>query len=197
MSVRSLSPFDRLLSGLERAMEAVAGSPEPVQRSPGDTVADAPLSDDERRHAAGLMRINHVGEVCAQALYVGQAALARTDETRQHLMHAAQEETDHLAWCAERLKQLDSRPSLLNPSGTREATPSAWSRPPWATRSAWASSWKRNARWKPTSPTTSSACRPRTTVRGRFFARCRPMRSATPKRRRPVVAWNCPGPCPA
>jgi ubiquinone biosynthesis monooxygenase Coq7 len=115
MSVRSLNRLDRLLSGLERAMEAVAGSPEPVQRSPGDAVPDAPMDDAERRHAAGLMRINHVGEVCAQALYVGQAALARTEETRRHLMHAAQEETDHLAWCAERLKQLDSRPSLLNP----------------------------------------------------------------------------------
>jgi len=115
MSVRTLSPFDRLLAGLERAMEAVAGSPEAMRKSPGDEVPDAPLSDAERRHAAGLMRINHVGEVCAQALYVGQAALARTEETRRHLMHAAQEETDHLAWCAERLKQLDSRPSLLNP----------------------------------------------------------------------------------
>jgi ubiquinone biosynthesis monooxygenase Coq7 len=115
MSVRSLNRLDRLISGLERAMEAVAGSPEPVQRSPGDAVPDAPMDDAERRHAAGLMRINHVGEVCAQALYVGQAALARTEETRRHLMHAAQEETDHLAWCAERLKQLDSRPSLLNP----------------------------------------------------------------------------------
>ncbi|MET0936030.1 MAG: 2-polyprenyl-3-methyl-6-methoxy-1,4-benzoquinone monooxygenase [Luteibacter sp.] len=115
MSVRTLSPVDRLLAGLERAMEAVAGSPEPSRRSPGDAVPDAPLDDAERRHAAGLMRINHVGEVCAQALYVGQAALARTEETRAHLMHAAQEETDHLAWCADRLKQLDSRPSLLNP----------------------------------------------------------------------------------
>jgi ubiquinone biosynthesis monooxygenase Coq7 len=115
MSVRSLNRLDRLISGLERAMEAVAGSPEPVQRSPGDAVPDAPMDDAQRRHAAGLMRINHVGEVCAQALYVGQAALARTEETRRHLMHAAQEETDHLAWCAERLKQLDSRPSLLNP----------------------------------------------------------------------------------
>lgn len=115
MSVRSLNRLDRLLSGLERAMEAVAGSPEPMRRSPGDTVPDAPMDDAQRRHAAGLMRINHVGEVCAQALYVGQAALARTEETRRHLMHAAQEETDHLAWCAERLKQLDSRPSLLNP----------------------------------------------------------------------------------
>lgn len=115
MSVRTLSPFDRLLAGLERAMEAVAGSPEPGRRSPGDAVVDAPMDDAERRHAAGLMRINHVGEVCAQALYVGQAALARTAATHAHLMHAAQEETDHLAWCAERLKQLDSRPSLLNP----------------------------------------------------------------------------------
>jgi len=115
MTVRTLSPFDRLLSGLERAMEAVAGSPEPTRRSPGEAVPHAPMDDAERRHAAGLMRINHVGEVCAQALYVGQAALARTAETREHLMHAAQEETDHLAWCAERLKQLDSRPSLLNP----------------------------------------------------------------------------------
>lgn len=115
MSVRTLSPFDRLLAGVERAMEAVAGSPEAARRSPGDTVPDAAMTDAERRHAAGLMRINHVGEVCAQALYVGQAALARTEETRQHLMHAAQEETDHLAWCAERLKQLDARPSLLNP----------------------------------------------------------------------------------
>jgi len=115
MSARTLSPLDRLLAGLERAMEAVAGSPEPARRSPGDAVDDAPMSDAERRHAAGLMRINHVGEVCAQALYVGQAALARTDETRRHLMHAAQEETDHLAWCAGRLRQLDSRPSLLNP----------------------------------------------------------------------------------
>jgi ubiquinone biosynthesis monooxygenase Coq7 len=115
MSVRTLSHVDRLLSGLERAMEAVAGAPEASRRSPGDAVPDAPLDDAERRHAAGLMRINHVGEVCAQALYVGQAALARSAETREHLMHAAQEETDHLAWCAERLKQLDSRPSLLNP----------------------------------------------------------------------------------
>ena len=73
------------------------------------------LDDAERRHAAGLMRINHVGEVCAQALYVGQATVARDEATRAHLLEAAQEETDHLAWCAQRLDELDSRPSLLNP----------------------------------------------------------------------------------
>jgi ubiquinone biosynthesis monooxygenase Coq7 len=73
------------------------------------------MDDAERRHVAGLMRINHTGEVCAQALYDGQAALARNTDTRDHLRHAAAEETDHLAWCAARLGELDSRPSLLNP----------------------------------------------------------------------------------
>jgi len=115
MNVRTLSPFDRLLAGIERAMEAVAGEPEAGRPSPGHSVEEAELGEKARRHAAGLMRINHTGEVCAQALYVGQAALARTPENREHLLHAAAEETDHLAWCAERLSELDSRPSLLNP----------------------------------------------------------------------------------
>jgi len=115
MNVRTLSPFDRLLAGLERAMEAVAGEPEPTCASPGHAHPLPVLDDAARRHAAGLMRVNHTGEVCAQALYVGQATLARTPENREHLLHAAAEETDHLAWCAERLKELDSRPSLLNP----------------------------------------------------------------------------------
>jgi ubiquinone biosynthesis monooxygenase Coq7 len=73
------------------------------------------MDDVQRRETAGLMRINHTGEVCAQALYMGQAALARDGATRAHLLHAASEETDHLAWCSERLTQLESRPSLLNP----------------------------------------------------------------------------------
>ncbi|TBR36844.1 MULTISPECIES: 2-polyprenyl-3-methyl-6-methoxy-1,4-benzoquinone monooxygenase [Dyella] len=115
MNVRSLSPLDRLLAGVERALETVAGAPEAARPSPALAVEEAELDDAERRHAAGLMRINHTGEVCAQALYDGQAALARSEENRQHLQHAAAEETDHLAWCADRLKELDSRPSLLNP----------------------------------------------------------------------------------
>jgi ubiquinone biosynthesis monooxygenase Coq7 len=115
MTVRTLSPLDRLLAGCERAMEAVAGSPRAHRPSPAAGIAEVELDDTERRHAAGLMRINHTGEVCAQALYFGQAALARDADNRQHLLHAAVEETDHLAWCAERLQQLDSRPSLLNP----------------------------------------------------------------------------------
>lgn len=115
MNVRSLTPLDRLLAGVERALETIAGSPEAGRPSPADPVAEAELGTAERRHAAGLMRINHTGEVCAQALYDGQAAFARHQDTREHLLHAAAEETDHLAWCAERLRELDSRPSLLNP----------------------------------------------------------------------------------
>ncbi len=115
MNARTLTPLDRLLAGCERALEAIAGSPPAQRPSPAAGIAEAELDDAERRHAAGLMRINHTGEVCAQALYLGQAALARDADNREHLLHAATEETDHLAWCAERLQQLHSRPSLLNP----------------------------------------------------------------------------------
>jgi ubiquinone biosynthesis monooxygenase Coq7 len=116
MNIRTLSPLDRLLVGCERALEAIAGAPQAGRPSPAATITRTEdLDDTERRHAAGLMRVNHTGEVCAQALYLGQAALARHTGTRQHLLHAADEETDHLAWCAQRLEQLQSRPSLLNP----------------------------------------------------------------------------------
>jgi ubiquinone biosynthesis monooxygenase Coq7 len=115
MNARTLTSLDRFLIGCERALEAVAGSPRARRPTPAADIAEAELDDTERRHAAGLMRINHTGEVCAQALYFGQAALARDSDNREHLLHAAAEETDHLAWCAERLQQLDSRPSRLNP----------------------------------------------------------------------------------
>jgi ubiquinone biosynthesis monooxygenase Coq7 len=113
--IRTLTPLDRLLAGIERAMETVAGSPEANRVSPAHGIAEAEMDESQRRHAAGLMRINHAGEVCAQALYDGQAALARKEENRAHLLHAAAEETDHLAWCNQRLSELESRPSLLNP----------------------------------------------------------------------------------
>jgi ubiquinone biosynthesis monooxygenase Coq7 len=110
-----LTPLDRLLVDAQNALGTVFGSARAERANPGAGEAELVLDDDERRHAAGLMRINHVGEVCAQALYVGQAAVARDEATRRQLLAAAQEETDHLAWCADRLRELDSRPSLLNP----------------------------------------------------------------------------------
>jgi len=116
MTYRVLSPLDRALVEIERALGTVLDSTPVARRpSPSDDIADAPLDAAARRHAAGLMRVNHVGEVCAQALYFGQAAVARDGSQRARMLAAADEETDHLAWCGERLRELDSRPSLLNP----------------------------------------------------------------------------------
>ena len=112
---RSLSRLDRLLVEAQNALGTVVGTPVARRPNPAGSTPEVELDAAERRHAAGLMRINHVGEVCAQGLYCGQAAVARDPKTRQHLLEAAQEETDHLAWCADRLRELDSRPSLFNP----------------------------------------------------------------------------------
>lgn len=113
--VRHLNSLDRLFGGIERALGTIGGAATGARPSPAAGQRDVPLQEGERRRAAGLMRVNHTGEVCAQALYDGQAALARDAATREHLHVAAAEETDHLAWCAQRLRELDDRPSLLNP----------------------------------------------------------------------------------
>lgn len=116
MTIRKLSVLDRALVEFGRALEtAFVPSPPSVQPSPAGDLPDAELDAGARRHAAGLMRINHVGEVCAQALYFGQAAVAREEPLRRQLLDAAAEETDHLAWCGQRLDELSSRASLLNP----------------------------------------------------------------------------------
>jgi len=116
MTSRTLSPFDRALVEIERALETVfVAAPPASQPSPAQDIADGDLDEAARRHSAGLMRVNHVGEVCAQALYFGQAAVARDDALRAQMLAAAAEETDHLAWCGERLAELGSRASFLNP----------------------------------------------------------------------------------
>jgi ubiquinone biosynthesis monooxygenase Coq7 len=115
MPTRDFSLADRLLMDAQNALGTVFGSARAERSNPAVGQPDVVLDEGERRHAAGLMRVNHVGEVCAQALYVGQAAVARDARTRDQLLDAAQEETDHLAWCADRLRELDSHPSLLNP----------------------------------------------------------------------------------
>jgi len=114
-ATRQFSPLDRLIIEFQHALGTSLGQAHAERPNPAGDVPDLALADPDRRHAAGLMRINHTGEVCAQALYLGQAAVARDDSTRRHLQHAAQEETDHLAWCGDRLAELDSRPSLFNP----------------------------------------------------------------------------------
>ena len=114
-----LSPLDSVLVAADRALRAVFAAPVPVRPLPV-AMAMAPaepesLSEAERRESAALMRVNHAGEVAAQALYHGQAAFARTPALRDMLLQAAREEADHLAWCQQRLGELDARPSLLGP----------------------------------------------------------------------------------
>lgn len=107
--------MDELINGFDRLLRVVGGVASASRPSPGARVAGAELSEAERRRSAGLMRVNHVGEVCAQALYDAQARFAKTEALRRQFREAGREEEDHLAWTAERLAELGSRPSLLNP----------------------------------------------------------------------------------
>lgn len=117
MEDRSLTAFDRLLAGIDGIVRGIAApTPRAARPNPADDLTDSPLADDERRHAAALMRVNHAGEVAAQGLYEGHAAVARSARTAEHMRAAADEERDHLAWCEERLRELKSSPSLLRPA---------------------------------------------------------------------------------
>lgn len=108
--------LDRLILGADAVLRTVAGPARAHRPSPSSKLPpDAALDADARRHAAGLMRVNHTGEVCAQALYRGQALTARAPAVRRSMESSAREEEDHLAWCAERLEELEARPSVLNP----------------------------------------------------------------------------------
>jgi ubiquinone biosynthesis monooxygenase Coq7 len=116
MPDRDFKPADRFLIGLDQTLRTLFGRPQVTERSnPADALPEAELSEHERDLTARLMRINHTGEVCAQALYQGQALTAKLPEVRQSMERAAQEENDHLDWCESRLKALDNRKSLLNP----------------------------------------------------------------------------------
>ena len=117
-----LEKLDKIISTADQVMRALWAVPEPSARpSPTRSLAGQDeggdeLDQEEKRHAQGLMRVNHTGEICAQALYQGQAMTTRSKEIRAHLRSAADEERDHLSWCAERIKELGGKPSLLNPA---------------------------------------------------------------------------------
>jgi len=121
----TLTPTDRALASLDNALRTVLGQVHAVRPFPADVAGpaggsanaagDPALSAEERRLAGALMRVNHVGEVCAQAMYQAQGLTARSVALRGQMKQAAQEETDHLAWTTQRLKELGARPSLLNP----------------------------------------------------------------------------------
>ena len=112
---RQLSGIDRLLMGVDQVLQTLSGSVNAERESPAEQHLEAEMDEKQRSHIAGLMRVNHTGEVCAQALYQGQALTAKLPIVRQEMEQAAQEEIDHLAWCEDRLKELDSHTSYLNP----------------------------------------------------------------------------------
>ncbi|MEA9604805.1 2-polyprenyl-3-methyl-6-methoxy-1,4-benzoquinone monooxygenase [Polynucleobacter sp. JS-JIR-II-c23] len=111
-----MSPIDRLILEFDTALRSVVGGAHAHRPTPGsDFGGNSGLDGAERKHAAGLMRVNHVGEVCAQALYQSQKLVARNPEIQEMLDHSGQEEMDHLAWCETRLQELGSHTSYLNP----------------------------------------------------------------------------------
>ena len=107
--------IDQLILEFDKALRTVFAPARTVRPMPGDDLPDAPLEDTDRRHAAALMRVNHVGEICAQALYQGQAMMSRNPAIREALQQASNEETEHLAWTERRIAELGGRKSLLNP----------------------------------------------------------------------------------
>lgn len=109
-----MNTLDRLLVSADNALRTLSGAVHAARPTPG-TAHDDPLPADDRPRSGALMRVNHVGEVCAQALYQAQALTARSPELRQRMQAAARDELDHLAWTEQRLAELGDRPSLLNP----------------------------------------------------------------------------------
>ena len=107
--------MDQLIAEFDRALRAVGGVARSTRPSPGESVPESELGAEQRAQAAALMRVNHVGEVCAQALYQGQSLTARDVQAKSALLKAANEEEDHLAWSADRIRELGGRLSVLNP----------------------------------------------------------------------------------
>jgi ubiquinone biosynthesis monooxygenase Coq7 len=114
--MRAASTFsDRLIAVFDEALRTLAAPPAAARPSPAAGLEEPPLGASDRRRSAALMRVNHAGEIAAQALYVGQTLTARSDDARRRLLASAHEEREHLAWCAERLDDLGGRESLLGP----------------------------------------------------------------------------------
>ena len=113
--MRQYTGIDKLINSFDQALRSLVPGATSAQRSNPSEDTTTQLAVSEARHVAGLMRVNHSGEVCAQALYHGQALTAKLPKVRQEMQFAAIEEQDHLAWCEDRLKELDSHTSLFNP----------------------------------------------------------------------------------
>jgi ubiquinone biosynthesis monooxygenase Coq7 len=115
MTQPTFSFIDQVLISFDQALRTLSGQGVSQRPNPAADLPEPELHDDERKHSAGLMRVNHAGEICAQALYHGQALTARSSHVKKTLQQAAEEESDHLAWCQQRLTELNSHVSYLSP----------------------------------------------------------------------------------
>lgn len=110
-----MNSLDSAIAGVDRVLRVLSGVTTAARPTPAAKVVDSSMDDMERRHSAGLMRVNHVGEICAQALYEAQGSFAKNDAIREQFVQAGRDEEDHLAWTAQRLRELGSHTSILNP----------------------------------------------------------------------------------
>ena len=193
--------LDTFISAADRALRALlappaAGRPLPVQKTKEkpDALPRPALSPDDRRESAALMRVNHAGEVAAQALYHAQALFARDAKVREFMLHAAREETDHLAWCETRLKELGPDPACLIRSGMQDLSGSAPSRLCSAIAPALVSWRKRSGRSKAISRGISTAFRPTTCAAGPSSKPCATTKSGMAEKAQSAGAASLPGP---
>lgn len=115
MDLRHYNFLDQALIGVNDFLTTLFAEPSQSRKNPADFLNEEPLTDKEKNHSAALMRVNHTGEVCAQALYQGQMVVARNDQTKKMLKKAHEEEMDHLSWTQQRIHELQGRTSFLNP----------------------------------------------------------------------------------
>ena len=117
MGQKQLSMLDNILNQIDSGLRtSFSGAPSPQRVSPAQDLVEPELTDKQRQHAIGLMRVNHAGEICAQALYQGQALTAKLPEVGDKMKESAEEEIDHLAWCEQRIEELGGKTSVLNPA---------------------------------------------------------------------------------
>lgn len=154
--------IDKFIIGFDNALRTLMVPAQTLRSVPGKNLPENDLTDDDRKESSALMRVNHVGEICAQALYQGQALTARNQEVQNALTQAAREETEHLAWTERRLTELGGEKACSIPFGMVVLSPSVWWRARWVINGISVFWQKRSIRWKRILPTICIGCLTRT-----------------------------------
>jgi len=183
--------IDRFICEFDKALRTVFAPAPTLRAVPGAELTEAEMDAAQRRHTAALMRVNHCGEICAQALYQGQSLTSRDTSIKTALQRAAQEETEHLAWTERRIAELGGRKSLLNPLWYAGALAIGEWPASLATPGIWDFSPRPRSRSKRTSKTTRRACLRRIAVPGKFSNRCASTKKAMPAPPSVSAHGNC------